>query len=670
MFGKRRALFALPLLAALLLTACTDEGASESTSPPATRPSRAPIEFKTRGGDVFAWATTVAGRSKCGDVTLKVNGVQIDQPVEMQDSHFRAKVPLRTGANHVLASCTSGDGASAPLTFQGRLRQRPTSRITVSVKGATVTLSGSQSIAAMPDGTKITRYMWKPDPRHPARLMTTKGERFTKVAGPRLRLRAPLGEGEYYVSLKVTDGEGRSDSSVTYFSVEHGRARPVDMMHEHPSWIDNAVIYAPIPQLWGEGGPKAVGRRLPYLKELGVDVLWLWPPTTLRSFGEEYAIDDFFKIDPEWGPESAFKKMVDKAHHLGMHVIIDFVPNHMSAKSPYFKDAKKFGRSSSYYDFFDRNAKGTPTHYFDWSHLPNLNYDNPQVRTMITEATSHWVRDLHIDGFRIDVAWGVKKRRPGFWLPWRRELKRINPDLLLLAEASAVDPYYFSHGFDVAYDWTKQLGHWAWASAFTFPEEAGALLAPLITNGRKGYAPGAIVMRFLNNNDTGVRFIDQYGSSMTKVAATLQFTVPGMPEMFAGDEIGASYQPYSTLTPITWRDRFGLRPFYKNLIDLKHNLRALSSNEIEMLTASPNGALAFIRPAVGRSGPVLVVLNFAGKSNVAIGGSPALTAFTDASGRVVRDLLSDTKVQLKSNGDSASISMPAESSLVLVPEAS
>lgn len=619
---------------------------------------------------MFAWTTMVAGRSTCGEVTLEVNGAPVDNHVKMRGSKFRAEIPISTGTNQVQAICESdsGDGTSEPLGFKGRLEERPTARIKVSVEGDIVVLDAGRSAAATSDGSRITRYRWTPDPRYPSRLTTASGRSFTKASGRQLRLGTPSKDGEYYVSLRVSDKDGRSDASVTYFVVENGKGRSVDMLKEHPSWIDSAVIYAPIPQLWGNRGPKEITRRLPYLKDMGVDVLWLWPPTSLRSLGEEYAIDDFFKIDPGWGPKPAFKDMVDEAHRHGMHVIIDFVPNHMSAKSPYFKDTKKHGESSPYYDFFDRNSQGKPTHYFDWSHLPNLDYGNPEVRTMVTEATSHWVQDLHVDGFRMDVAWGVKKRRPGFWLAWRRELKRINPDLLLLAEASAVDPYYFSNGFDVAYDWSRELGHWAWSSAFTFPEEAGALLAPLIVNGGKGYAPGGLVMRFLNNNDTGIRFIDQYGVDMTKAAATLQFTVPGIPGMFAGDEIGASYQPYSNLTPISWRDRFGLRSFYKNLIALKHNLPALNSGKIEVLTTTPSGAMAFIRPAVGKGGPVLVVLNFAGKSRVKMTGSPRLQSFLDASGGTMRDLLTGDKVRLESSGGSASISLAAESSLILTQE--
>ena len=618
---------------------------------------------------MFAWTTAVRGSSTCGDIAVQVNGAPIDKTVNMQGSEFSAEVPISTGSNQVVAECKSGDGRSESLMFRGRLEPRPTARIDVSVQGDVVVLNGGRSEATKPGGSKITRYRWSPGPRLPSKLTTASGSKFTEAGGELLRLATPSKDGEYYVSLKVTDAKGRSDTSVTYFVADNRRARPVDMLHEHPAWIDNAVIYAPIPQLWGDEGPKEIARRLPYLEELGVDVLWLWPPTSLRSFGEEYAIDDFFKIDPEWGPKDAFKSMVEEAHRRGMHVIIDFVPNHMSAKSPYFKDAKEHGEFSPYYDFFHRNRKGKATHYFDWSHLPNLNYDNPDVRTMITEATSYWVRELGVDGFRMDVAWGVKRRRPGFWLPWRRELKRINPDLLLLAEASAVDPYYFSNGFDVAYDWTRQLGHWAWSSAFTFPEEAGALLAPLIDNGEKGYPSDAIVMRFLNNNDTGVRFIDQHGRAMTKAAATLQFTVPGIPSMFAGDEIGASYQPYSNLTPMAWRDRYDLRPFYKRLIDMKHRLPSLNTKQIKLLTASPNSALAFIRPAAGENAPILVLVNFGTKARVDIPDSPALSSLLSASGGVMRDLLTNDSVRLRTRAGSITMPMAAESSLVLTPEA-
>ena len=612
----------------------------------------------------------MAGKSRCGDVTLEVNGDSVTSPITQKGAAFRARVPLAPGANEITASCRSGGGRheSAPLIHHERLRAKPAAQISVSVRGDVVTFDGRKSRPTQPGGTRVTRYLWTRDPRHPARLTKPSGKHFEKAAGPRLSLRSPARDGEYYVSLEVADARGRKDKSTTYFAVKDGRAERVDMMHEHPSWIDRAVIYAPIPDLWGKGGPKAVERRLPYLKKLGVDALWLWPPTQQRAYGEEYAITDYFKIDPSWGPKSAFKEMVDEAHRLGLHVLVDIVPNHMSDQSPYFKDAKRYGRASSYWTFFDRNKKGKPTHYFDWTNLPNLNYGNPEVRSMIIEAFSHWVRDLDVDGFRVDAAWGVKRRRPDFWPEWRRELKRINPDLLLLAEASAVDPYYFSHGFDVGYDWSSQPGQWAWASAWQFTEEAGALLAPALTHSDKGYPPDAIVMRFLNNNDTGIRFVDQYGPELTRVAATLQFTVPGIPEMFAGDEIGASYQPYSVLTRIPWTDRFGLKPFYEKLIRLKHEMPALNSHDMTLVPVNFNSALAYVRPGVAGGKAILVLLNFGSKGRLEMKLSPSLERVVGPTDGAMRDLLSGKRVRLTVEGRSVAIPMDAQSYRVLVPE--
>jgi glycosidase len=548
------------------------------------------------------------------------------------------------------------------VTFNERLQDAPQANIAVSVSGNTVTLDGSKSQAA-PDGAKVTSYKWGPDSRHPAHLTTAAGKPLSHSSGKQLRLQAPSADGEYYVALQVTDSKHRTDESVTYFEVKGGVPQAVDMAHQHPSWINQAVIYAPIPDLWG-GGPQAVTRKLPYLKKLGVNALWLWPPAELRSPGEEYAIDDYYKLDPGWQPASDFKKMVDKAHQLGMYVMLDFVPNHMSSASPYFQDTKKNGKASPYWNFFDRTADGKPTHYFDWTNLPNLNYDNPQVRNMIIGAAEHWVR-LGIDGFRVDAAWGVKKRRPTFWPEFRAALKRINPDILLLAEASALDPYYFSHGFDVAYDWTHSLGQWAWTSAFGFPQEAGTLLKPIIS---KKYAANALVMHFLNNNDTGIRFVDQYGVAMTRVAATMEFTLPGIPEMFAGDEIGASYEPYSNLQPIHWQDKHHLLPLYRRLIEMRHTVPALTSHDLSVLTSNTDSVLAYVRPAVGSSGPLLVILNYDAKTKVTLTGA-ALASFVAAGGGTGHDLVNHKSVTLTAGNGGYTVTVPKTTAMVLAPGA-
>ena len=627
-----------------------------------------PVVFGTLGGDAFAWSERVTGTTACPTMQLTRHGVPLGVPIEVSGSLFRANVPLVPGRNEIVAVCPGGgeEARSEPLVWNARLRPGPTARIDVSVHGDAVVLDGSSSDSAQPDDAKIVSYVWHRDPRHPTPLTLASGRPLEgSVSGDRIEVRAPAADGEYFVSLTVADARGRTDTSTTHFDVQGGAARTVDLMHDHPAWIDRAVMYAPIPALWGNGGPAAIDRHLEYLKSLGVDALWLWPPAEQRAVGEEYAITDYFALDDSWGPPGAFKRMVEHAHALGMHVLLDIVPNHMSDQSPYFQETKDHGKASHYYDFFDRDSYGSPTHYFDWTNLPNLNYDNPEVRAMITEAFVHWIRDYGIDGFRVDAAWGVERRRPSFWPELRRAVKRVDPDVLMLAEGSAVDPYFFSHGFDVAYDWTSHPGQWAWTSVFDFPTESGALLAPAVTNDPKGYAPGAIVLRFLNNNDTDIRFVDQYGPKLTRVAATLQFTLPGLPAMFAGDEIGASYEPYSNLTPIPWKDKYGLRPFYERLIRIHHDVPSLHSHDVDVLETSADSTFAYLRPASGGP-PVLVLLNFGAKQpTFSVSMTPALAAAV-GDGQM-RDLLTGRTVNLDVTASKVSIPLGPTSMYVLVP---
>jgi glycosidase len=151
------------------------------------------------------------------------------------------------------------------------------------------------------------------------------------------------------------------------------------------------------------------------------------------------------------------------------------------------------------------------------------------------------------------------------------------------------------------------------------------------------------------------------------VAATLQFTVPGIPAMFAGDEIGASYQPYSTLAPITWKDRHGLRPFYRRLAALKHQVPALNTGRISVLASDPGGSFGYLRSAPPGGRPVLVVLNFGARAAVELTRTPALDKAMGGRGTPT-DLLDDRPVRLETGAKSVTVRMAAESALVLTPE--
>lgn len=217
------------------------------------------------------------------------------------------------------------------------------------------------------------------------------------------------------------------------------------------------------------------------------------------------------------------------AHARGLRVLLDMAANHLSDQSPYYRDARRRGRESPYYGWFERDGSGRAVHYFDWTNLENLNYDDPSVRSYVVAAFSHWLADYHVDRFRMDAAWAVRQRDPGFWPALRARLTHIDPNVILIAEASGRDGYYVTHGFDAAYDWTSRLGQWAWDGVFV-PGGGVPNLAALrsaLTDGGKGYPAHTLLLRFLDNNDTGKRFITRYGVGEMRVAIELEFHAAG-----------------------------------------------------------------------------------------------------------------------------------------------
>jgi glycosidase len=634
---RRRAVAAaLPAFVAFA-AACTGGSGSGDASPAGTRGGPAVIAFDERGGDAWAWSEIVSGAARCDAVDIAVND-GVGWRVDVKNGRFSTEVPLVPGDDRVRVACAGG-GGEADVDYTERLDPRPTARIRTVVDGREVTFDASGSEPSGFHRSPIETYAWSARPDNPAPLRL---DGTTDQA----TVRAPDRDGEYYVTLRITDHDGRTDESTTYFVVEQGDPGVPDLRTEAPAWVENAVVYGVVPPLFGDDGFRSVEAKIPYLEHLGVTALWLSPINVSPAGDFGYAVKDYFNLNPDYGTKEEFRQLVDTAHEHGIRVLMDFVPNHISDEHPYSVDAAKYGEASHYYDFFDRDDAGEITHYFDWSNLNNLNYDNVEVRNMELAAFSYWVREFDVDGFRVDACWGVKKRRPGFWPVWRDELKRIKPDLMLIAEASARDPYYFSHGFDVGYDWTEQLGNWAWQGVFDAPEVIGDWLDQALLNPPKGYDRDALIFRFLNNNDTGTRFIDLYGEGMTRVAAAMLLTLPGVPELYTGDEIGASYLPYDALTPLAWNDeRYpGLRDYYRRLIELRRTTPALHSRSWQRVSVEPStGMYAYVRTAPGAPS-VLVLLNFAdAKADVSVDLRGPLASLA---GRTAVDLLTGDRLDL------------------------
>jgi glycosidase len=636
------------------------------TSPTSSIPTAVPMRIELSGGDadVWAWQRQVNGTlvGECADAYLAVGDDKAG--LTRDGEHFTALARLGEGRNTLAAVCRQLDGGedrSNVITLNVPLKRRPTAIIDISLADDRVVLDGSASRPDEVGDAQIVRYLWSFRADNPGdQVVESAVPAGAALAGQRITIAPPMVDGEYYVSLQVVDAEGREDTSSNYFVVSGGAARVPDYDTENAAWIESAVVYGVVVRKFGDPGFEGIADRLDYLKDLDIDALWLSPINRSPSGDYGYGVVDYFDVNPNFGTKEDFKQLVDAAHARGIRVLMDFVPNHSSIEHPYFQDTVRRGKHSPYYDFYDRDESGKPTHYFNWEHLPNLNYSNPEVERFMLEAFSYWVREFGVDGFRVDACWGVKERKPDFWPQWRRELKRIKPDLLLLAEASARDPYYFDNGFDAAYDWTAALGKWAWELVWDSRTLLTYNLHTALTNNRQGFHPDALIFRFLNNNDTGTRFITTHGEEMTRVATALLLTLPGLPCIYTGDEIGAWFRPYNDVAPLVWKeDKYpGLLDYHKMLIALRKATPSLHSRHWQPLDAEPSRQIyGYVRYDDQNAQPALVLLNFSDQALEAEVSLPeAFAGFGQQ--RSPRDLLSDEALPI-AKGERLKVPMPA-----------
>lgn len=204
-------------------------------------------------------------------------------------------------------------------------------------------------------------------------------------------------------------------------------------------WWKSSVVYQIYPQSFqdsnhdGFGDLNGIRQRLDYLKELGVDVLWLNPIYQSPLVDNGYDISDYMAINPQYGTLEDFKALLEEAHAKGIRIIMDLVVNHTSDQHAWFQ-ASKQSKDNPYSDFYiwkDPKEDGSaPTNWgatfggTAWEYVPergqyylhcfakeqpDLNWENPKVREAVYEQMRFWL-DLGIDGFRMDVISLISKR--------------------------------------------------------------------------------------------------------------------------------------------------------------------------------------------------------------------------------------------------------------------
>ena len=572
------------------------------------------IALAEEDATVWAQAQVVRGTAPgATSGTLTVNGAAV--PFAVEAGAFAVPVRLVEPVTTIVACVPgpSGDVCSVPLVWTLGYALRPEAEVRATVDGRTVRFAGR--VLDNPTGATLA-FAWSEVPGNPAPLgLAVTGDSSATATVPE---GAP--PGEYTVEWTVTAAGTAPRRARTFVTVgADGTLTPFVLETDRAAWIGRATVYEVTPRHFPglyRGSFDVIRQKLPELVALGVNTLWLQPvyPTTDEDQG--YSVLDYFGVREDLGGEQALRDLVDAAHAAGLRVMFDFVPNHTALQHPYAQHAAANGARSHYYDFYQRTFDNAPYSqnynylnvgqmrfvYYFWDELVNLNFANPEVQRLIIEASRYWVEEFGIDGYRLDAVWGVQARNPDFIPAWRAALKRVRPDVFLLAEDKATDEALFDGRFDAAYDWTANTGYisqWAWQRSSQTQTLFNAGLEQFrardlrnaLTDFGRGYAPDALVFRYLENNDTP-RFARNHTPAQTKMAAALMLALPGVPMLYYGQEAGAAvdvydYPNYATTRTIASYDTQGFFPHYQRLLRARAAFPAFTSGQFAEVPVGP-----------------------------------------------------------------------------------
>ncbi len=396
--------------------------------------------------------------------------------------------------------------------------------------------------------------------------------------------------------------------------------------------------------------------KLPYLHDLGVTALWLSPCYPSNTH-HGYDVSDYRAVNPKLGTMEEMKALVADIHARGMHIILDFVPNHISSEQECFQDAIS-NENSPYRDWF--HFINWPDHYeafFAEPTLPKINTNSASAREYLIESARFWLEEVGIDGFRMDHAQGVTTT---FWSDYRTLIKKSYPNTLTIGEITETSPFLsqYQGRLDGVLDfiWVHEARNF-----FIFD----SIDAPSFEHFLKGHDlffpdKDFLLPTFLDNHDMN-RFLWTAKGDIRrlKLAALCQFTQTPPPIIYYGTEIGLS-QEYdvhqgdvdvheASRVPMLWDDKQDqdLHAFYKKLIHFRRQHPAsYCGTRIPLLVAS-GGLMVYARQHQGET--VITALNNSDLShNLSISlkklSQPVITKFTTLEG--IHIAVKDSAIEL------------------------
>ncbi|MHB8088686.1 MAG: glycoside hydrolase family 13 protein, partial [Anaerolineaceae bacterium] len=317
-------------------------------------------------------------------------------------------------------------------------------------------------------------------------------------------------------------------------------------------------------------------------KTLGINALYLNPIFRAQT-NHRYDTTDYFQIDPALGDLGVFHELVKQVHSRKMHIILDGVFNHCGIGFAPFIDVMKKGGNSTYANWFYPQSFPLSKESVNYlscggcAYLPKLNHDNPEVTRFILEVAKYWTKETKIDGWRLDVPFKIK---PVFWREFRQVVKNINPQAYMVGEVwREADSWIQGDTFNGVTNYRLKeiildyvLTHVLDAEDFGY--ELDTLLSAHGQN-RVG------MLNLLGSHDTERIYTKLQGNvDLLRIALTIQMTLPGIPMIYYGDEVGLTGEnDPGCRRCIPWDESQWNQQIYQDvsrLISLRHQHPALS----------------------------------------------------------------------------------------------
>jgi cyclomaltodextrinase len=383
-----------------------------------------------------------------------------------------------------------------------------------------------------------------------------------------------------------------------------------DALPEKGHFLPEERIHEAETQFWG-GDLDAVQGRLDYLKELGVDVVYLNP--IFQAFSNhKYDAIDFFAIDPQYGSMEDLRALTAALHASGMRLILDGVFNHMGSRSHWFQTARQEAASAER-DFFtfDENARNGYLGWRNVANLPELRLESAELRRRLIEgpdsAVQWYIRDVGIDGWRLDVAPDV-----GF-----EYLRTITES----ARAAKSDAVVIGECWNYPEEWLGVMDGVLNMHARTLilelvqrrisPHFAGRSFERMVLDGgMDGILKSHLV---LDNHDTPRLTTLVPDPAARRLARLLQFTLPGCPVIYYGSELAMPGGADPTnRAPMRWdlcNDANEELQLVKNLVAIRRANPALVHGDYRALESER--LFAFLRVTEKPRETLLILMNTA-----------------------------------------------------------